>query len=102
MYEDKINAGISFLRDYPFWINAINLDTFDMQHIHTCVIGQVFHGWIDVLSALEIHSTDEYGFTVDTSDMTIGRSTVEYAILTSEWKKAIIALREGEQYGITL
>lgn len=71
--EDRVASGAYMLDVHygPDWRNKIDLDTLDLKHCETCILGQVFGTYEDGLEKLGIWDkwgmvqSDMLGFTID-------------------------------------
>lgn len=99
MYEDKIAEGIKYLdqEDDPSWPHQINLDDLQMWSGCQCLIGQLCGEYQDVFDINDPRPFD-LGFAIRSYYNTYKLSSEEvdrqYDILTGEWKKRILELRQ--------
>lgn len=98
MYEDQIEAGITFLNErYPGWQNDLpDLELIEMGEPCNCVLGQITGSYwqeVEEASGHDRWSTGAYewavahGFDIDAED-----DGTSYESLTEEWR---MRLEEG-------
>jgi hypothetical protein len=99
--DQRVQAGMAFLDQHePGWTASIDLDQLDMSRCDRCVLGQVYGDYgtglteCDRLSVEPYFSTIAHGFSTGVDD---DDSLYEYEDLTTAWRTAISARRDGEQ-----
>ena len=93
--KQRINNGIEYLnKNYPDWLDCIDLDIFDISVGGKCIIGQIYNkkirnrgslAYCEWVSDYTHRFSLEHGFTEDCYD--------KHIYLLREWKKRIIELR---------
>lgn len=96
---ERVAKGVALLDErHPEWACQVDVEALDIQSHRLCVVGQVFGGWsqglIEVYGDIDSEDTEGHGF--DGYNVR-GRAQYESdcAGLTAEWKRVILARREG-------
>lgn len=89
-YEVNVDRGCVLLdRDMPDWRNRVDRDILNMKLNDSCILGQLFGGYLKGLDKLGIpgYTTDDAdcGFDVPKEDI----SDEAYEKLTDEWKRRL-------------
>ena len=100
----RVDRGIALCdRERPGWLDHIDLDRLDLESTCRCILGQEFaehpdtrHYDVYLIALYELGvrswKAPEYGFDAYSEDDDV--AAVEYAALTAEWRRRIIARRE--------
>lgn len=90
--EQRVADGATFLdANVVGWVDKIDLKTLRINCLCNCVLGQLFEEYGSGLIALDVHDGRDFGFDVLEKDYMNNKA--EYAALTDEWKRVILARR---------
>jgi len=96
--EDRVQKGIDYLnKNYPDWLDQINIDRLDLNDPFDCILGQLFGNFSR--SNLNWVEVGEYGFDrphdlyEEYNEENVANRLKYFEDLTFFWKKKIRALR---------
>jgi hypothetical protein len=90
--SDRITRGATYLdENAPEWAHCINLDTFNFESPDSCVIGQLYGGYLDGCRALGLPAETDVDLGFDTY---VSAAEVEAPALDRLWRD-LIAARQG-------
>lgn len=99
--EKRVDAGAVWLdKNFPDWLQKIDLKHLRLDSSCSCVLGQVFGDYSQAPLGKEIDYDVEasmFGFEVMMGDGYIDHGD-EYEALTSEWRKLISQRQEAVEY----
>lgn len=92
LLADRVAEGVKMLDALqPGWYKEIDLEILDLEGTDTCVLGQLYGGWVEGTEYLGIdgdrYLQSHYGFELTEEEYSGPRWLFE--ALTDEWRKVI-------------